>query len=59
MTELVPQLGLRFAFLAGLVSFLSPRVLTLVSGYVSFLLHQPGDTEIILLVFRLMCTGIK
>lgn len=37
MTELVPQVGLGFAFLAGLVSFLSPCVLPIVPGYVSYL----------------------
>ena len=36
MTDLVPQVGFGFAFLAGLVSFLSPCVLPLVPGYVSY-----------------------
>ncbi len=53
MTDLVPQVGFGFAFLAGLVSFLSPCVLPLVPGYVSYVsgvsiddLEKPGPSQL-------------
>ena len=53
MTDLVPQIGFGFAFLAGLVSFLSPCVLPLVPGYVSYVsgvsiddMEKPGPSQI-------------
>ena len=52
MTDLVPQVGFGFAFLAGLVSFLSPCVLPLVPGYVSYVsgvsiddMEKPGFSQ--------------
>lgn len=52
MTDLVPQIGFGFAFLAGLVSFLSPCVLPLVPGYVSYVsgvsiedMEKPGPSQ--------------
>ncbi|MDO8636744.1 MAG: cytochrome c biogenesis protein CcdA [Dehalococcoidia bacterium] len=36
MTDLVPQVGAGFAFLAGLISFLSPCCIPLVPGYLSY-----------------------
>ena len=36
MTDLVPLVGFGFAFVAGLISFLSPCVLPLVPGYLSY-----------------------
>ena len=36
MTDLVPQVGFRFAFPDKLVSFLSPCVFPIVPGYVSY-----------------------
>ena len=52
MTDLVPQVGFGFAFLAGLVSFLSPCVLPLVPGYVSYVsgvsiddMEKPGPSQ--------------
>ena len=36
MTDLVPMVGFGFAFLAGLISFLSPCVVPLIPGYLSY-----------------------
>lgn len=36
MTDLVPVVGFGFAFLAGLISFLSPCVVPLIPGYLSY-----------------------
>ncbi len=36
MTDLVPTVGFGFAFLAGLISFLSPCVVPLIPGYLSY-----------------------
>ena len=37
MTDLVPMVGFSFAFFAGLISFLSPCVLPLIPGYLSYI----------------------
>lgn len=36
MTDLVPMVGFGFAFIAGLISFLSPCVVPLIPGYLSY-----------------------
>lgn len=52
MTELVPQVSWTVAFLAGLVSFLSPCVAPLVPGYVAYVsgasLERPAPTTRVL-----------
>ena len=43
MTDLVPMVGFGFAFMAGLISFLSPCVVPLIPGYLSYVSGISAD----------------
>ena len=58
MTDL-PSVGVATAFLAGIVSFLSPCVLPLVPGYVSYVAAQNVGRRHFSLATRLATLGIS